>query len=74
MIINLPVIERSEVMPSDIPQVPNADVISNNNATIETFGSVIMRINNATMKLKTARKITANERKTSISLICRLKI
>ena len=41
IIIVFPGTERSAVMPSDIPHVPNADVISNNNAIADTLGSVI---------------------------------
>ena len=59
MIITLPIIERSDVMPSDIPQVPNADDISNNNATTGTPGSVKSKINNAVITIIEANKMTA---------------
>ena len=72
IIITFPTLERSDVMPSDMPHVPNADVISNNSATAGTPGSVMSKISNAVMTMTPATRITAYERNTSISLISRL--
>ena len=74
MTITLPTEDKSLVSPSDIPHVPNAEVISKRISTIDAFGSVIINSIVATMTIVPARNKTANDLNTSINSISRLKI
>ena len=62
MMIDLPTTDKSDVIPSDMPQVPNAEVISNRRATTGTSFSVMSKISKAVMTITAASKMTAYER------------
>ena len=74
MIVNFPKEDKSSVIPRDIPQVPNALVISKMISIAEASGSVMNRIIVETMTMNIARIITAYERNTSINWISLLNI
>lgn len=59
MIVAFPMTDKSSVTPKDIPQVPNADVISKISAVIGIVGSVTVNTIAENMTIRAASKITA---------------
>ena len=62
-----PKFDKSSVIPRDIPQVPNADVISKMMAVMDKDGSEIDNAIVANNTMKIDKIMTAYERNTSVN-------